>query len=84
MFSFCVGTNTPHPDSDPLDECNGHGTHVAGIIGANPGNEYNITGVAYEASLSSYRVFGCTGSVPDDGTCLLVSLDARHVVRFLL
>ena len=24
----------PHPDADP-DDCNGHGTHVAGIIGAN-------------------------------------------------
>ena len=27
------GTNTPVPDDDPNDECNGHGTHVAGIIG---------------------------------------------------
>lgn len=23
------GTNTPMPDPDPLDQCNGHGTHVA-------------------------------------------------------
>ena len=23
------GSNTPVPDNDPLDECNGHGTHVA-------------------------------------------------------
>ncbi|PFH53699.1 hypothetical protein AMATHDRAFT_187018 [Amanita thiersii Skay4041] len=60
------GSNTPIPDPDPLDQCNGHGTHVAGIIGANPGNEFNISGVAYEASLSSYRVFGCTGFVTDD------------------
>jgi subtilisin family serine protease len=27
------GTNTPAPDSDPNDTCNGHGTHVAGIVG---------------------------------------------------
>ncbi|KAG5633139.1 hypothetical protein DXG03_008238, partial [Asterophora parasitica] len=36
------------------------------IIGANPDNDFNISGVAYGASLSAYRVFGCTGSVTDD------------------
>ncbi|KAJ7723517.1 subtilisin-like protease [Mycena metata] len=41
------------------------GTHVAGIIGANPGNEFNISGVAYDASLYSYRIFGCTGIIVD-------------------
>lgn len=61
-----TGSNDPNPDPDPLDECNGHGTHVAGIIGANPGNPFGISGVAYNASLSMYRVFGCTGDVTDD------------------
>ncbi|KAI0088133.1 subtilisin-like protease [Irpex rosettiformis] len=60
------GSNTPKPDNDPLDQCNGHGTHVAGIIGANPGNAFNISGVAFNASLTSYRIFGCNGSVTDD------------------
>ncbi|KAK7035491.1 hypothetical protein VNI00_011784 [Paramarasmius palmivorus] len=65
------GTNTPVPDELPLDQCSaipqGHGTHVAGIIGANPGsNPFNISGVAYEATLTAYRVFGCTGVVTDD------------------
>ncbi|KXN90803.1 Minor extracellular protease vpr [Leucoagaricus sp. SymC.cos] len=60
------GANEPVPDDDPLDQCNGHGTHVAGILGANPGNDFNISGVAYEASLSMYRVFGCTGLSSDD------------------
>jgi len=44
----------------------GHGTHVAGIIAAQPGNEFNITGVAYGASLYAYRVFGCNGSVTEE------------------
>ncbi|KAI0823378.1 subtilisin-like protease [Trametes gibbosa] len=58
--------NTPVPDPIPLDQCNGHGTHVAGIIGANPGNPFNISGVAFKASINAYRIFGCTGDVSDD------------------
>lgn len=60
------GANDPVPDNDPDDNCNGHGTHVAGIIGANPDNEYNINGVAYGAELGAYRLFGCKGSATDD------------------
>ncbi|ELU36403.1 pyrolysin [Rhizoctonia solani AG-1 IA] len=50
----------------PLDQCNGHGTHVAGIIAASPSNPFGISGVAHEASINSYRVFGCSGTVSDD------------------
>ncbi|KAG9227173.1 hypothetical protein CCMSSC00406_0004288 [Pleurotus cornucopiae] len=48
------GTNDPTPDEDPLDQCSGHGTHSAGIIGADPGNIFGISGVAYKASLGVY------------------------------
>ncbi len=51
----------PHPDSDP-DDCVGHGTHVAGIIGANGG----VHGVAPDVTFSAYRVFGCTGATASD------------------
>jgi len=44
-------------DSDPMDD-NGHGTHVAGIIGANGG----MTGVAPEANILAYKVLGADGS----------------------
>ncbi|KAF7376432.1 Subtilisin-like protease [Mycena sanguinolenta] len=60
------GQNAPEPDNDPLDECNGHGTHVAGIIGASPDNDMGINGVASNASLFSYRIFGCIGYTTDD------------------
>lgn len=51
----------PQPDPDPLD-CDGHGTHVAGIIAA----DGKVTGVAPGASLAAYRVFGCEGSTTSD------------------
>jgi subtilisin family serine protease len=44
---------------DDIDECNGHGTHVAGTIG---GKTY---GVAKGVTLVSVRVFPCIGETPD-------------------
>lgn len=51
------------PDNDPID-CNGHGTHVAGIIAA--ANDPYIIGVAPNATLGIYKVFGCTGGAAND------------------
>ena len=33
----------------------------------------NISGVAYDSSLSAYRVLGCTGSVIDDSKSLYLA-----------
>ena len=52
----------PVPDNNP-DDCNGHGTHVAGIVGADGGG---LKGVAPGVTLGAYRVFGCTGSSSSD------------------
>lgn len=52
----------PVPDANP-DDCNGHGTHVAGIVGGNGGG---VLGVAPKVSFGAYRVFGCTGTSSSD------------------
>ncbi|RKO92598.1 peptidase S8/S53 domain-containing protein [Blyttiomyces helicus] len=69
-------SNTPIPDPDPLDNCSNdsHGTHTTGIIAADtrlitdpafrPLNDF--IGVAPEATIGMYRVFGCKGSTGDD------------------
>ncbi|KAI8147303.1 peptidase S8/S53 domain-containing protein [Fennellomyces sp. T-0311] len=67
-YNFETGAQ-PVPDDDPMDSCapetgaSGHGTHVSGIIA---GKSENFTGVAPDATLGMWRVFGCTGSAGDD------------------
>lgn len=57
-----TGSGSPMvPDSDP-DDCGGHGTHVAGIVGANG----VVRGVAPAVRFGAYRVFGCAGSTTAD------------------
>jgi subtilisin family serine protease len=58
------GTNTPVPDDDPMD-CLGHGTHVAGIVGANPSSDLGFSGVVPNATLGMWKVFGCYDNVGD-------------------
>ncbi|KAI8073486.1 peptidase S8/S53 domain-containing protein [Gilbertella persicaria] len=78
-----TGSNTPKPDADPLDNCgagsgaSGHGTHVSGII-AGYDKATNFTGVAPEANLGMWRVFGCNGVVTNDVIikALLMAYDA--------
>jgi thermitase len=48
-------------DDDPMD-LNGHGTHVAGTIGAVGDNALGVAGVCWKANLMAVRVLGHTGA----------------------
>ncbi|KAK4051433.1 hypothetical protein OIV83_002917 [Microbotryomycetes sp. JL201] len=52
--------NDPSRDTDPFDDCNGHGTGVAGVIGAatRDGTD-GMVGVAPDVKFLAYRVFSC-------------------------
>ena len=74
--------NTPMPDPFP-DDCGGHGTHVAGITGANG----DIKGVAPDVEFGAYRIFGCDGS--SDSEVILAAMemalaDGMNVVNMSL
>ncbi|KAG0325810.1 hypothetical protein BG004_003100, partial [Podila humilis] len=67
----------PKQDSDPRDTCNGHGTHVAGIIGADArkvGAPHPFVGVAPEVTFGAYRALNCKGSGSNDNILLAMEL----------
>ncbi len=63
---------TPVPDTNP-DDCAGHGSHVAGIVGADGGG---LKGVAPGVKFGAYRVFGCVGSTESD--IILAALERAY------
>ncbi|KAI9345283.1 peptidase S8/S53 domain-containing protein [Obelidium mucronatum] len=87
----------PKPDADPLDDCQGqsHGTHVAGIIAADASNitapgwvpGIPFTGVAPDANIYAYRVFGCEGSGSNDVITAAIykaAEDGAHILNLSL
>lgn len=62
----CYGIDAINNDSDPMDD-NGHGTHVAGTIGAVGNNGVGVVGVNWMVSLMACKFLGAGGSGPTDG-----------------
>ncbi|KAF2177139.1 subtilisin-like protein [Zopfia rhizophila CBS 207.26] len=61
--NFLPGVRPAEPDDDPMDDCVGHGTHIAGTIAAQlVNNEYGFVGAAPGAKLAAYRTWGCTST----------------------
>ncbi|KAJ2596235.1 hypothetical protein GGF39_003528 [Coemansia sp. RSA 1721] len=70
----------PVPDPDPRDTCDGHGTHVTGIIAAH-GSRFS--GVAPNVTLGIYRIFGCPGNGAGQSAddVILKAMEAAHADR---
>lgn len=60
-YDFSPSAETEDGDDDPMDVY-GHGTHVAGIIGAQGNNEIGVSGVNQHIKLAALRVLGDNGS----------------------
>lgn len=55
------GFNAVDDTGDPMDD-NGHGTHCAGIIGAEGGNDEGITGVNWTVQIMPLKFMDASGS----------------------
>ena len=56
----CYGADMANNDSDPLDD-HGHGTHVAGIIGARGNNSVGVVGVNWEVKIMACKFLNASG-----------------------
>jgi subtilisin family serine protease len=56
-----IGYDTHDVDSIPYSSSQAHGTHVAGIIGAQGNNSLGVSGVAQDVQLMAIKVFSDTG-----------------------
>ncbi len=75
-FTTCAEYNidgscmtTKSEDNDPMDDL-GHGTHVAGIIGAKGNNLIGISGVMWNVKLMPVKIYNANSVL--EGTCTSV------------
>ncbi len=76
VYVIDTGVSVAHPDlyvvnhvnfaGGPNDDCNGHGSHVAGTIAARDNDSY-VVGVAPGAPITGVKVLGCSGSGSTSG-----------------
>ncbi|MBN1113768.1 MAG: S8 family serine peptidase [Oligoflexia bacterium] len=69
-------------DGDPMD-LHGHGTHVAGIIGAKGNNNTGVTGVCWKASIMAVRVLDATGAGNTSGIILGIDYAVSHGAKVI-
>ncbi|BGP08502.1 hypothetical protein JCM10049v2_004349 [Rhodotorula toruloides] len=64
-ISFGGDYTVDPPGPDPYVNCTDHGTHVTGTVGA-LANPLGFSGVAPNVQIGHYKVFRCSGGVPED------------------
>ncbi|MCG5510767.1 S8 family serine peptidase [Ectothiorhodospira lacustris] len=83
-WSFVSNRSANPPGNDAMDD-NGHGTHVAGIIGARGDNALGITGISWQASLLPLKFLAAdgTGHVSDAVEAIYYAAEAgrAHIIN---
>jgi subtilisin family serine protease len=74
-FTGRILTGTDFVDGGAPDDCNGHGTHVAGTVG---GTKY---GVAKNVRIVAVRVLNCQGSGSTSGVIAGIDWVAAHAIK---
>ena len=70
------GWDFANNDADPFDD-EGHGTHVAGTIGAVGNNGVGIVGVSWNVSLMALKFLGADGSGSTSGAIAAINYATR-------
>lgn len=70
------GINAESDSGDPMDTM-GHGTHVAGIVGAVGNNGIGISGINWQVQIMALQFISSYGSVADEIECISYILDQR-------
>jgi subtilisin family serine protease len=76
------GFDAQHNDGSPADD-NGHGTHVAGTIGAQGNNGIGVTGVAWDVQLMGVKFLSGAGGTTSDAirSVNYARMNGAHVIN---
>jgi thermitase len=77
-----VGPDLADKDNDPMD-VHGHGTHVAGIVGASGNNSEGIAGVAWNCKILAVKVLGDKGNGTSDSVAEGIKYAADHGAKVI-
>jgi subtilisin family serine protease len=71
------GIDAANDGGDPVDTI-GHGTHVAGIVGAVGNNGVGVSGIAWRTRLMALKFLDPEGTVGDELECISYILDQKE------
>lgn len=80
--TFPDGGDFQQPDNDPFDE-NGHGTSVAGIIGATGNNELGVAGLAFGCRIMNLRAGTSLGFLEEDDVASAIVYAVENGARII-
>ncbi len=80
--SYPDGGDFQNPDNNPFDE-NGHGTLVAGIIGATGNNRIGIAGLAFGCQIMNLRAGTSLGFLEEDDVAAAVVYAVENGARII-